>query len=80
MSSDTKPSKQSTIREVSGSDLDKYGQLVISFLNKKECVAIPNRVFKDVLKIIENENISFTFKKDKKSKWTVVHALYCHCR
>lgn len=60
-------------------DLQKYAELVILFLKKKECVSVPNSVFRDLLKIIESNNVSFTFKKDPKSKWTIIHALYCNC-
>ncbi len=65
---------------VSDSDLKQCSELAISFLKDKECVTIPTRVLFKVVKIIENEKISFTFTNIPKSKWTVIHALHCHCR
>ena len=65
--------------DVSASDLQTTADLVISFLKDKKCVTIPTRVLFGVIKIIEKKNITFTFKNEPKSKWTVIHALYCHC-
>jgi len=64
---------------VSDSDLQTTADLVLSFLKDKKCTAIPTRILFDVLKKVENNNISFTFKNESKSKWTVIHSLYCHC-
>jgi len=79
MPKDTKPNEQSLIHEVSGSDIQTTADLVLSFLKDRKCIAIPTRVLFEVVKKIENNNISFTFKNDSKSKWTVIHALYCYC-
>jgi hypothetical protein len=64
---------------VSDSDLKQCVELVLSFLKDKECVSIPTRALFKVVKVIENKNISFTFTNVPKSKWTVIHALHCHC-
>lgn len=64
---------------VSDSDLQTTADLVLSFLKDKKCTAIPTRILFDIVKRVENNNISFTFKNESKSKWTVIHALYCHC-
>lgn len=60
---------------VSDSDLQTTSDLVLSFLKDKKCTAIPTRILFEVIKRVENNNISFTFKNESKSKWTVIH---CH--
>lgn len=60
-------------------ELEKYTDIIVLFIKKRECVAVPNSVFSEVLKTLETRKISFTFKKDAKSKWTIIHALYCNC-
>ena len=64
---------------VSGSDIQTTADLVLSFLKDSKCTSVPTRVLFDVFKKIENNNVSFTFKNEPKSKWTVIHALHCHC-
>lgn len=72
-------SQQLPQTDVSGSDIQTTADLVLSFLKDRKCTSIPTRVLLDVFKKIENNNVSFTFKNEPKSKWTVIHALYCHC-
>jgi len=64
---------------VSYRDLKQCAELTLSFLKDKQCVTIPTRALFKVVKVIENQNISFTFTNVPKSKWTVIHALHCHC-
>jgi len=78
-SKNTKTIPESLVASVSDSDLQTTAELVLSFLREKKCTAIPTRILFDVVKRVENNNISFTFKNESKRKWTVIHALYCHC-
>jgi hypothetical protein len=74
-----KQNQQLSQTTVSGSDIQNTADLVLSYLKDRKCTAIPTRVLFKVVEKIENKNISFTFKNESKSKWTVIHALYCHC-
>ncbi len=74
-----KQNQQLSQTTVSGSDIKNTADLVLSYLKDRKCTAIPTRVLFKVVEKIENKNISFTFKNESKSKWTVIHALYCHC-
>ena len=67
------------IAGVSHSEFLSYCELVLSYLQNRECVAVPTRVAMKVASNIEQKGISFRFMNEPNSKWTVFHCLYCHC-
>ena len=71
--------QQLNIAGVSHSEFLSYCELVLSYLQNRECVAVPTRVAMKVASNIEQKGISFRFMNEPNSKWTVFHCLYCHC-
>ena len=57
----------------------EYSELCYSFLKDNKCIQIPTRALFKVMEVIEDKEISFSFKNVPKSKWTTIHAPFCNC-